>query len=206
VKSIVTNFTTYHALTTIEGARPGRVTVVELIKGFRYETLTSTPVDPSALKVVAITGQYALDRARDERGEPGWRVRHLARHARRRLQSPRRRRLRAGLQRAKAPTFIRRTGGALPLRSRSGGPDLLLLNEAARRLGGRALFMNDDTARHGFCGIASADARVAPGHVETDKPRLRRLAYDQKLLASVGLTGEKLPDLVGRTVCSVPAR
>jgi len=31
----------------------------------------------------------------------------------------------------------------------------------------------------------------------TDNRDLRRLAYDQKLLASVGLTGEKLPDLVG---------
>ncbi len=170
-----------------------------LIKDSATRLLQDPRVDPSALKVVAITGQYASTVPVDERGEPvgecvTWLDTRGGVYSRRAVGGSVQ-----GYNARKLQRFIRRTGGAP---STSGadpvGQILLLLNERPDVCAAARWFMEPiDYLAMRFCGIASATHASRLAMWMTDNRDLRRLAYDQKLLASVGLTGEKLPDLVG---------
>jgi len=170
-----------------------------LIKDSATRLLRDPRVDSSALKVVAITGQYASTVPVDERGEPvgecvTWLDTRGGVYSRRAVGGSVQ-----GYSALKLQRFIRRTGGAP---STSGadpvGQILFLLHERPDLCAATRWFMEPiDYLAMRFCGIASATHASRLAMWMTDNRDLRRFAYDQKLLASVGLTSEKLPDLVG---------
>ena len=170
-----------------------------LIKDSATRLLRDPRVDSSALKVVAITGQYASTVPVDERGEPvgecvTWLDTRGGVYSRRAVGGSVQ-----GYSALKLQRFIRRTGGAP---STSGadpvGQILFLLHERPDVCAATRWFMEPiDYLAMRFCGIASATHASRLAMWMTDNRDLRRFAYDQKLLASVGLTSEKLPDLVG---------
>ena len=169
-----------------------------LIKESATRLLADPRVDRAAVRAVAITGQYASTVPVDERGEPvgeciTWLDTRGGVYSRRAVGGPVQ-----GYNARKLQRFIRLTGGAP---STSGadpvGQILFLLHERPEVCAATRWFMEPvDYLAMRFCGVASATHASRLAMWMTDNRDLHRLTYDESLLASVGLSSEKLPELV----------
>jgi xylulokinase len=155
-------------------------------------------VTRGAVRVVAVTGQYASTVPVDERGEPTgdcltWLDTRGGPYSRRAFGGPVQ-----GYNAVKLRRFIQRSGGAP---STSGadpvGQILYLLNERPDLCAATRWFMEPvDYLAMRFCGVASATYATRLAMWMTDNRDLRRFDYDETLLASAGLDAERLPPLV----------
>jgi len=169
-----------------------------LIRESTKRLLEDSRVDSQALKAVAITGQYASTVPVNESGEPvgecvTWLDTRGGKYSRRVVGGPVQ-----GYNPMKLQRFIRHTGGAP---STSGadpvGQILLLQNERPDVCDATRWFMEPvDYLAMRFCGVAAATHASRLAMWMTDNRDLHRLAYDEKLLASVGISSEKLPGLI----------
>jgi xylulokinase len=169
-----------------------------LIKESATRILDDPRVQRSAVRAVAITGQYASTVPVTERGEPvdqciTWLDTRGGVYSRRAVGGPVQ-----GYNARKLQRFIRRTGGAP---STSGadpvGQILLLMHERPEVCAATRWFMEPiDYLAMRFCGVASATHASRLAMWMTDNRDLRRFTYDETLLASVGMNSEKLPGLV----------
>ncbi|HEY1222635.1 MAG TPA: FGGY-family carbohydrate kinase [Acidimicrobiales bacterium] len=169
-----------------------------LIKESATRILDDPRVQRSAVRAVAITGQYASTVPVTERGEPvdqciTWLDTRGGVYSRRAVGGSVQ-----GYNARKLQRFIRRTGGAP---STSGadpvGQILLLMHERPEVCAATRWFMEPiDYLAMRFCGVASATHASRLAMWMTDNRDLRRFTYDETLLASVGMNSEKLPGLV----------
>ncbi len=170
----------------------------ELIRSTSARLLSEKSVDPSLVKAVAVTGQYASTVPVDEQGLPTgpcitWLDTRGGPYSRRavggRLQGYSARKLRRFVQRSGgAPS----TSGADPV-----GQILFLLNEHPHICANTRWFMEPvDYLTMRFSGVASGSHASRLAMWMTDNRHLETLDYDDVLLSSVGLTKEKLPPLV----------
>lgn len=160
--------------------------------------LEDARVEPALIKAVAITGQYASTVPVDEHGLPTgecvtWLDTRGGTYSKRAVGGSLQ-----GYNARKLRRFIRRTGGAP---STSGadpvGQLLYLLHERPEVCAATRWFMEPvDYLAMRFCGVASATYASRLAMWMTDNRDLHRFEYDASLLASVGLSAEKLPPLV----------
>jgi xylulokinase len=179
-----------------------------LIRESAQRLLEDDRVERANVRAVAITGQYASTVPVDERGQPTgdcltWLDTRGGRYSRRALGGPIQ-----GYNATKLRRFIQRTGGAP---STSGadpvGQILYLLNEQPELCAKTRWFMEPvDYLAMRFCGVASATYATRLAMWMTDNRNLQRFVYDEALLASVGLSSEKLPPLVAANSVLGPVR
>jgi xylulokinase len=179
-----------------------------LIRESAQRLLDDDRVERANVRVVAITGQYASTVPVDELGQPTgdcltWLDTRGGRYSRRALGGPVQ-----GYSAAKLRRFIQRTGGAP---STSGadpvGQILYMLNEQPDICARTRWFMEPvDYLAMRFSGVAAATYATRLAMWMTDNRDLQRFAYDDALLASVGLSTEKLPPLVAANSVLGPVR
>jgi xylulokinase len=168
-----------------------------LIKQSVVELATSNDVDVTHLRAVAITGQYASTVPVDELGQPTsecltWLDTRGKNHSRRAVGG-----WLQGYNPRKLWPFIRRTGGAPSTSGADPIGQILFLKNERPEVWARTRWLMEpiDYLAMRFCSVASATHASRLAMWVTDNRRLTDLHYDEKLLASVGLSSEKLPPL-----------
>lgn len=170
----------------------------ELICDSASRLLADPRVDPSRVRAVAVTGQYASTVPVDEKGVPTgpcltWLDTRGGRFTRRAIGG-----VVQGYRARAIAHFIRKTGGAPSLAGADPiGHMLFLTNEQPDLCSRTRWFMEPvDYLTMRLCGVASATHASRLAMWLTDNRHLDELGYDAGLLGLVGLGADKLPPLV----------
>lgn len=162
--------------------------------------LERDPARARTVRGVAVTGQWAGTVAVDERGEPLcdaliWLDARGAAHARRLAGGPLRV---AGYDPRKLFRWLRLTGGAPSLSGRDALGHLLWLRAERPELYAAASCFLEPVDWMGLklTGRAATSAVTATLHWVTDTRDVRRVRYDDDLVALAGLDRAKLPELL----------
>jgi xylulokinase len=180
-----------------------------IICGATVRLLAHPEVTSEQVKAVCVTGQYASTVPVDENGLPTgpcltWLDTRGVRFNREALGGPVQ-----GYSPAKVLRFIRKSAGAPSVTAGDPlGHILYLMSEEPEITARTRWFMEPvDYLTMRFSGVASATHASRLAMWMTDNRSLAHYGYDARLLASVGLTSDKLPPLVpiGQIIGNVSA-
>jgi xylulokinase len=202
-----------HHVSTIFGPDGAAIQDAELwwslVREATKRLLRGDGVDGRRVKAVAVTGLYASTVPVDANGLPTgpcltWLDTRGATHSRRAVGGPVQ-----GYNPSKALHFIRKSAGAPSTSGRDPvGQILYLMAEEPDMVARTRWFMEPvDYLTMRFTGVASATHASRLALWMTDTRKLTNYGYDPALLATIGLSGDRLPPLLpfGQIIGAVTA-